>query len=73
MYSLEESNTQSFCSALPTRFDCIFFTSQTSSEDVSSKNEWLGFFCLLELRKLGKVPNAKIRSFVVSAFNEEKV
>nr|CAN62451.1 hypothetical protein VITISV_016674 [Vitis vinifera] len=30
-------------------------------------------FRLLELRKLGKVSNAKIRSFVVSAFNEEKL
>nr|CAN70989.1 hypothetical protein VITISV_007324 [Vitis vinifera] len=30
-------------------------------------------FCLLELRKLGKVSNAKIGSFVVSAFNEKKI
>ena len=51
----------------------IFLTRQTSSEDVSSENEWLGFLSLRELRKLNKVPNAKIGSFVVSAFNEEKV
>ena len=46
LYSFEESNTQSFCFPLPTHFDCIFLTSQTSSEDVSSENEWLGFSSL---------------------------
>ena len=46
LYSFEGSKIQSFCSALPTHFDCIFLTSQTSSEDVSSENEWLGFLSL---------------------------
>ena len=46
LYSFQESNTQSFCSALPTHFDCIFLTSQTNSEDVFPKDEWLGFLFL---------------------------
>ena len=32
--------------SLPSRFDCIFLTSQTSSEDVSLENEWLDFLSL---------------------------
>ena len=45
LYSFKGSNTQLY-SALPTHFDCIFLTSQTSSEDVSLENEWLGFLSL---------------------------
>ena len=64
MYSFEGSNIQSF--ALPYLLTLIVFfpTSQTSYEDVYSENEWLGFLSL----------GAKVAgSFIVSAFNEEKV
>ena len=73
MYSFQRKKNTEFCSALPSHFLLYFLTSQTSSEDVSSENEWLGFLSLRELRKLNKVPNAKIGSFVVLVFNEEKV
>ncbi|KAL6342439.1 hypothetical protein AAG906_011129 [Vitis piasezkii] len=34
------------CSTLPTRFDCIFHSSQTTSEDIFSEDEWLYFLSL---------------------------
>ena len=50
----------------------FFLTSQTSSEDVSSENEWLEFLSP-GAKEARYVPNAKIGNFVISAFNEEKV
>ena len=34
------------CFALPTRFDYIFHSSQTTSEDVFLEDEWLDFLSL---------------------------
>ena len=72
MYSFEGSNTQSF--ALPYLLILIVFFLLAKQALRMYPQRMSGYaFCLLELRKLGKVPNAKIGSFVVSAFNEEKV
>ena len=42
-FLLESKNTE-LCSALPFHFVFHFLSSQTPSEDVFSKDEWLDFF-----------------------------
>ena len=55
LYGSEESKYTKLCSALPTHFDCIFLTSQTSYEDVSLENEWLGFLSLGAKERMQKL------------------
>ena len=43
LYNLQRKKNAELCSAFTFSFWLYFFTSQTSSEDVSSENEWLDF------------------------------
>ena len=72
LYSFEGSNTQSFALPYPLTLIVSFLLAKQALRMFSQRMSGQTFF-LLELRKMGKVPNAKIGSFVVSTFNEEKV